>query len=382
MIFDSGSFFYYTLLDEINECMKNAHLILSDGTVYSGKSFGADVMVDGEVVFNTGMVGYPQTLTDPSYRGQILVTTYPLQGNYGVPDFHEKDEYGLHTHFESGDVHIRALIVSDYCDQYHHWEAKESLGDFLKEHNVPGITGIDTRALTKHLREHGVMLGKIVISDTLPTKKDVLNIVDPNESDLVKEVVLDEVKVYGKGKKKICLVDIGVKENIIRSLLRLDTTVIRVPYDYPFMDGSIQFDGLFLSNGPGDPAVNKKTIAEIKKAIDADVNIFGICMGNQLLALASGGKTYKLKYGHRGQNQPCVDVMTHKCIITSQNHGFAVDAKTLPKGVQVWFENANDRTNEGIRYKKGNIRSVQFHPEATPGPQDASYLFEEFVKSV
>lgn len=236
--------------------MKTAHLILSDGTVFTGKSFGSDVNQNGEVVFNTGMAGYPQTLTDPSYRGQILVSTYPLQGNYGVPKWDDIDEFGLRTHFESDEIHIRGLVVTDYSQDYHHWEAEKSLGDWLKENNIPAITGIDTRALTKKLREKGVMIGKILIQEEVPTMKDVQNIEDPNDGDLVGEVSTSEVKVYGNGKKKICLVDTGVKNNIIRNLLQFDTTVYRVPYNNLFMDEGFEYDALFLSNGPGDPEKN------------------------------------------------------------------------------------------------------------------------------
>lgn len=362
--------------------MQTAHLILSDGTVFTGKSFGSDTNQDGEVVFNTGMAGYPQTLTDPSYRGQILVSTYPLQGNYGVPKWDEVDEFELRTHFESDEIHIRGLIVTDYSENYHHWEAEKSLGDWLKENNVPAITGIDTRALTKKLRDKGVMLGKILIQEEVPTLSDVKNLLDPNDGDLVAEVSTPEIKVYGTGKKKICLVDTGVKNNIIRNLLQFDTTVYRVPHNHLFMDEGFEYDALFLSNGPGNPEKNAILIDQVKKAIDADVTIFGICLGNQIISLASGAKTYKLKYGHRGQNQPCIDVNTGKCIITSQNHGFAVDESSLPDGVEMWFKNANDGTNEGVQYKNKNIRSVQFHPESTPGPEDAKYLFAEFISQI
>lgn len=362
--------------------MKKAFLILSDGTIFEGTSFGAETSTDGEVVFNTGMTGYPQTFSDPSYRGQILCLTYPLQGNYGMPDFEAQDEFGMKAHYESEGVHIRALIVSSYSEDYNHYQAKQSLGAFLKEHNIPAIQGIDTRTLTKKIREHGVMLGKIVISEEVPDPTVAAAIQDPNDLDLVGEVSIKEVITYGTGKKRICLVDTGEKNNILRCLLHLDTTVIRVPYDYPFMDGSLEFDGLFFSNGPGDPDKNEKTIAQAKKALDANVKIFGICLGNQILALAAGGKTYKLKYGHRGQNQPCINIKTGKCMITSQNHGFAVDADSLPDTVKTWFTNANDGTNEGMYFTDKPVKSVQFHPESTPGPEDASYLFKEFVDSL
>ncbi len=355
-----------------------AKLILQTGEVFEGESFGYEANINGETVFNTGMVGYPETLTDPSYKWQILVCTYPLQGNYGVPDFKEKDTNGIRKHFESDSVHISALIVSEYSENYHHCEATTSLGEFLKSQKIPAITGIDTRLLTQIIREKWCILGKIIMEGT----KDTLNFEDPNTRLLSYEVGTKEVQTYGKGKKKICLVDMGVKNNMLRNFLKHDVTIIRVPWDYPFMDGTIKFDGLFISNGPWDPAVYTKTITEIKKAIDAKKKIFGICLWNQLLALAMGAKTYKLQYGHRGQNQPVKDLKTGKCILTSQNHSFAIDEKTLPKNIIPWMRNINDGTNEGIYFKDKKIWSVQFHPESSPGPNDSTYLFEDFISSL
>lgn len=356
-----------------------AHLILSDGTIFSGESFGYEQWTSGEVVFTTWMVGYPETLTDPSFSGQILTLTYPLQGNYGVPDIDILDEWWLPVWFESHRIHIQALLVNNYSAVYNHGEADQSLGDFLKSQEIPAITGIDTRALTKKLREEGVMLGNIVIGE-IPTKKQVFD--DPNRRNLVAEVSCDKVKTYGNGSKHICVVDLGIKNNILRELLKYDTTLIRVPHNYPFMDGSLKFDGLFLSNGPGDPTQNIIAIEQLKKALQVDMSIFGICLGNQLLALAAWANTYKLKYGHRGQNQPCKDMHTGRCVITSQNHGFAVDTKTLPKWVIPRFVNINDNTNEGIMFQSQQVKSVQFHPESTPWPNDSVYLFEEFVQSL
>lgn len=357
--------------------MTTASLVLSDGTTYNWFSFWCSTASDWEVVFNTWMTGYPETLTDPSYRWQILVTTYPIQGNYWVPDISLIKDW-LTEYFESNQIHVRWLIVSDYSFKYNHFEAYESLSDFLSQYNIPWIYWIDTRALTKRLREHGVMLWKIV-QDNSSSKK---NIIDPNDSDLVWEVSTKEIQTFWNGKKKICLVDMWVKNNIIRSLLRYDVTIKLVPYDYPFMDGSINFDGILITNWPWDPARNSKTINEIKKAIQADKNLFGICMGNQLIAHALGAKTYKLKYWHRSQNQPCIDKQTGKCIITSQNHWYAVDKKTLPDNVEVWFMNANDGTIEWIEVPWRKIRSVQFHPEAYPGPEDSEYLFKDFINSL
>lgn len=340
------------------------YLHLKDGTKFLGKSFGSDVSASGEVVFSTGMTGYVESLTDPSYAGQILVCTFPLIGNYGVPD--EK-------FFESNKIQVSGLVVSEYSEAYSHADAKLSLGTWLKRSGVPAITGVDTRALTKKLREHGVMLG--ALSDKRPTK-----FVDPNKENLVANVSTTEIQTYGTGKKKIVLVDCGAKENIVRSLVSRDATVIRVPWNYDFTQ--LEYDGLLLSNGPGDPTRCGITIAHIKKVMAQKKPILGICLGNQLLALAAGAKTYKLKYGHRSHNQPCIDTTTGRCYITSQNHGFAVNEKTLPRDWQPWFTNANDNSNEGIRHKKMPWRSAQFHPEATPGPTDTAWLFDDYINSL
>lgn len=336
-------------------------LYLKDGTVIGGTSFGSNAPAFGEVVFNTGMVGYVESLTDPSYAGQILVCTYPLIGNYGVP----KSE-----RWESEKVQIAGLIVSEYCDEYSHREATQSLSAWLKESDVPAIQGIDTRALTKKLREHGVMLGCL-------SEKKPRAFVDPNEENLVARVSCKEKKEYGNGPIRIIAVDCGMKENIIRKLVRSETRIIRVPWNYDFTND--EYDALFLSNGPGDPMRCTPTIAHIKKAMTANKPILGVCLGNQLLALAAGATTYKLKYGHRGQNQPCIQTSNDRCYITSQNHGFAVDAKTLGAEWEEWFVNANDGSNEGIRHKTKPWHSVQFHPEASPGPTDTEWIFDEFI---
>lgn len=343
-------------------------LHLKDGTVFEGESFGAPIAKDkpvhGEVVFSTGMTGYVESLTDPSFAGQILVCTYPLIGNYGVP----ADKY-----FESKKIQVAGLIVSEYCQEYSHSDAVKSLGDWLKESGVPAIQGIDTRALTKKLREHGVMLGHLAYRPT----RSIESFIDPNEENLVAKVSPRAVHVYGNGPIKIIAVDCGMKENIVRSLARPEVTLVRVPWDYDFTKDS--YDALFISNGPGDPTRCGATIGHIKAAMKDSKPILGICLGNQLLALAAGASTYKLKYGHRGQNQPCVDAQTGRCYITSQNHGFAVDEKTLPTDWKVWFTNANDGSNEGIRHKTKPWRSVQFHPEASPGPTDTAWIFDEFL---
>lgn len=354
-----------------------AKIILADGTTIEGTPFGAPTDVQGEVVFNTGMVGYPESLTDPSYKGQILVLTYPLIGNYGVPDG-ARDKWKIKKNFESNEIQIRGLIVSEYCKDFHHWKAKQSLGDWMKRTGVPGMTGIDTRALTQKLRTRGVMLGQIVQNGHAPAKA----VKDPNEENLVEQVSIARPIVYneGRGKKRIVAIDTGMKNNILRSLLQRDVTIIRVPWNYNIWKSAQKFDGLFISNGPGNPAVLHETHEIVRKALEKKIPTFGICLGIQIMAIAAGARTYKLKFGHRAQNQPVVDLYTKRCYLTSQNHGFAVNAKTLPKDWSVWMKNANDSTVEGIRHKKLPFMAVQFHPEATPGPIDTAYLFDEFIK--
>ncbi len=350
---------------------KKAILELEDGTVFDGKFFGYEKACSGEVVFNTAMTGYPESLTDPSYEGQILVTTFPLIGNYGVPPQNEKD--GMANYFESEKIHCEALICQDYSWEYSHWLAKESLSDWLKREQIVGIYGIDTRALTKLLREKGSMLGRIFIDgDEKPTFHD------PNKENLVAKVSCKEPIVYGEGDKTVVLVDCGTKNNIIRCLVKRGVKVVRVPWDYDF--SQIVYDGLFISNGPGDPDMADATVANIKKALSGDKPICGICMGNQLLSKASGAKTYKLKYGHRSHNQPVRQVGTNRCFITSQNHGFAVDSSTLGADWEPLFVNMNDGTNEGIRHKSKPFFSAQFHPEACSGPLDTEFIFDDFIK--
>ena len=401
-----GAFFYLGFPPALRGLFSNMRLVLKDGTVFEGKSFGAARSIAGEVVFNTGMVGYPEAFTDPSYAGQILVCTYPLIGNYGVPDKRQ---------FESQKIQIAGLVVSEYSENYSHHSAKQSLANWLKRSGVPAITGVDTRALTKKLREHGVMLGKLVVSRTKnpirkPSAFNGAGFTDPNKENLVARVSPKKKKVYGKGPIRLVVVDCGIKENIIHSLIRPGTTVIRVPWDYDFTRE--KYDALVLGNGPGDPTMCTPTIEHVKHAMKDGKPILGICLGNQLLALAASASTYKLKYGHRSQNQPCCEVWrsaehapkTHRqtlqrgqpgtiriasrqvevgrCFITSQNHGYAVEAKTLPHDWGEWFINANDGTNEGIRHKMKPWRSVQFHPEACPGPTDTSWIFDEFLEQI
>lgn len=356
--------------------MRNVTLVLEDGTKFHGKSFGYEKPVAGEVVFNTAMTGYPESLTDPSYAGQLLVLTYPLIGNYGVPPF-TTGEDGIAHFMESDRIYVSALIVSDYSETYSHWNAVESLGEWLQREQIPGITGIDTRELTKILREHGVMMGKIIFDD----KPDEIPEAQYEGVNFVAQVSCKDVIRYNSGaSKKVVLVDCGVKNNIIRSLLRYDVEVIRVPWDYDFND--LEFDGLFLANGPGDPDTCSATVENIRKFLNNPTvrPCMGICMGNQLLSKAAGASVYKLKYGHRSHNQPVRLAGTEKCYVTTQNHGYAVDSKTLPADWEPLYINMNDGSNEGVRHKTNPWFSSQFHPEACSGPTDTTFMFEEFVK--
>lgn len=357
--------------------MKNVTLVLSDGTRFHGKSFGYDAPVAGEVVFNTAMMGYPESLTDPSYEGQLLTLTFPLVGNYGVPPF-TMEENGIPSFMESERIHASALIVSDYSDYYSHWNAVESLSEWLKREKVTGITGIDTRELTKVLRENGVMMGKILFDEN----PELIPEADYAGVNFVDRVSCKEIIRYNEGAgKKVVLVDCGVKANIIRSLLSRGVEVIRVPWNYDYTD--MEFDGLFLANGPGDPDMCEESVNIIRKQISRSRKpICGICMGNQLLAKAGGATIYKLKYGHRSHNQPVRQVGTNKCYVTSQNHGYAVDAKTLEADWEELFVNMNDGSNEGIRHKTNPWFSSQFHPEACSGPVDTSFIFDKFIDTL
>ncbi len=348
-------------------------LILENGSVFHGFSFGYESPTAGEVVFNTAMVGYPESLTDPSYSGQILVATFPLIGNYGVPA--DSTENQLSAFYESEKVHVKGFIVSEYSFDYSHWNAAKSLSEWLIEEKVVGVYGIDTRELTKVLRETGAMLGKIVFDG-----EEDIPFHDPNKENQVAIASCKEVITYGNGSKRICLVDCGVKHNIIRHLLQRDTTIIRVPWDYDF--NTLEFDGLFISNGPGDPDMCGVTVDNIRRFMETGKPIFGICMGNQLLSMAGGASTYKLKYGHRSHNQPVRMVGTNRCFVTSQNHGFAVDNRTLGADWEPLFINMNDDTNEGIRHKNRPYFSCQFHPEAASGPTDTAFLFDDFLQLI
>ncbi len=347
-----------------------AYLELVDGTKYHGQVFGHPAAAAGDLVFNTGMTGYPETFTDPSYTGQIVVLTYPLIGNYGVPaiGLHDNLSFGA----ESDRAHVRGVVVADYSAQFSHWEANQSLGTWLAEQQVVGLTGIDTRAVTKRLRDHGTLAARIVVNDCPPEFEN------PDATNLVARVSIDHPTEYPAGPKRVLLIDCGCKSNIIRSLLNRNVTVLRVPWDFDPRHES--YDGILVSNGPGDPTVCQATIDHLRTAMNDQKPIFGICLGHQLMALAAGASTYKLKFGHRGQNQPCIEVGSHRCLITAKNHGYVVDETSIPADWESSYFNANDSTNAGIRHKHKPFFSVQFHPEAFPGPCDSGFLFDRFVE--
>ena len=357
--------------------MRKVTLELEDGTRFHGYSFGYEHPVAGEVVFNTAMMGYPESLTDPSYAGQLMVLTYPLVGNYGVPPF-TINESGIATFMESDRIYASAVIVADYSEEFSHWNACESLADWLKREHVPGITGIDTRELTKVLREHGVMMGKILFDD----EPDNIPNADYEGVNFVDKVSCKDIIRYNEGAgKKVILVDCGVKHNIIRCLINREVEVIRVPWNYDYT--SMDFDGLFLGNGPGDPDMCEDAVVVLRKQMSMSRKpICGICMGNQLLAKAGGAKIYKLKYGHRSHNQPVREVGTDRCYITSQNHGYAVDASTLGPEWHELFVNMNDGSNEGICHVENPWFTSQFHPEACSGPVDTEFMFDRFVQKL
>ncbi|MCP4599604.1 MAG: glutamine-hydrolyzing carbamoyl-phosphate synthase small subunit [Proteobacteria bacterium] len=361
-----------------------AQLSLEDGSIYKGLCFGRSISTAGEVVFNTGMVGYPESLTDPSYRGQILVLTYPLVGNYGVPAF-SRDEFGIPVGFETDRIQAAGLVVSEHSEHYSHFSADKSLHTWLDEEGIPAISGIDTRALTKRLREHGTMLGKIETAD------EEIPLFDPNVTDLVSLVSVPEVTRIepSPGSPTVVVLDCGCKASIIRNLLKRGLNVVRVPYDHYFL--GIDFDGLLISSGPGDPKMCTTTIRNVEHALAVGKPILGICLGHQILGLATGADTYKLRFGHRSQNQPCLEQgdfspgftsTRSRAVITSQNHGYAVRKTGLPEDWRIWFKNANDNTVEGIRHITKPFFGVQFHPEATPGPVDTAWIFDEFATQV
>ena len=377
------------MVQEHNSCKsKKAALVLEDGTFFVGKGFGATRKLTGEVVFSTQMVGYPEALTDPSYKGQILALTYPLIGNYGVPPYDLN--LGLPLYFESDRIQTSGLIIHELCTEPYHWASTRTLDKWLLDENIPGISGIDTRRLTKKLRTHGVMLGIIQTCeegeepDLDKLIKEAQTIPDPNATDLVSEVSVKKPVHYKvDGKHTAVLIDCGVKNSIIRNLLKRGISVVRVPYDFSAKEIlDYHPNGVFLSNGPGDPKKCVKTVEAVREIVEK-VPLMGICLGAQILALSVGGDTYKLKFGHRSQNQPALDVNTNRCYITTQNHGYAIDTECFCRiPLEPWFINANDRTIEGVKHKTKPVFAVQWHPEASPGPYDTEWLFDMFLKNM
>lgn len=365
---------------------KKAVLLLEDGTVFQGVGFGAEIEVSGEVVFNTSMYGYPELLTDPSYYDQIVVMTYPIIGSYGVPSRSLSDQHGLPLHFESDSVKVKGYAVHSLSNPSH-WSSERTLQDWLESENVPGISGIDTRALTRKLRTNGTMLGTLkVTSGELGLEqgeRGLKKMQDPNQYDLVRHVSPTQPISYMRNNgTSIVIVDCGAKFGIVRELLAKGVSVVRVPYDYS-LDQILAYNphGIVISNGPGDPAKCEKTIETTGQIInDTKLPVMGICLGSQILGLAAGGSTFKLKFGHRAVNHPCVDLKTGRCYITTQNHGYTVDENSIKDtDFEVSFVNINDKTVEGIRHKKKRIIGVQWHPESSPGPHDTQFLFAEFL---
>lgn len=366
-----------------------AVLVLEDGSYFVGHGFGAAKKVSGEIVFSTSMVGYPEALTDPSYKGQILALTYPLVGNYGVPPYDL--ELGIPLYFESENIKVTGLVIHELCKQPYHWASTKTLDEWLKSENVPGIYGIDTRKLTKKLRIKGVMLGILQVCEeeqnpNLETLlKEVNEVPDPNSIDLVKEVSIREPVHYEVGgSKKVVLIDCGVKNGILRNLLQRRVNVVRIPYDFSTKE-ILEYNpnGVVVSNGPGDPKKCVKTIECVRELVEENIPIMGICLGTQILALALGGDTFKMKYGHRSQNQPALDLKTGRCYITTQNHGYSVNPDSLKDtSLETWFTNANDKTVEGIKHREKPVFALQWHPEASPGPYDTEFLFDEFLKTM
>jgi carbamoyl-phosphate synthase small subunit len=367
---------------------KKAVLLLEDGTFFVGKGFGASKKTSGEVVFSTSMVGYPEALTDPSYKGQILTLTYPLVGNYGVPPFDLN--FGLPLYFESDRIQVQGLVIHELCHNPHHWASTRTLDKWLSDEGIPGIYGVDTRHITKKLRAHGVMLGILQVCEVgeEPNLDQLLaqakSIPDPNLTDLVRQVSAKKPVHYKvDGKHTVVLIDCGVKYSIIRNLLKRGISVVRVPYNFSAKEVmEYKPSGVFLSNGPGDPKTCVKTIDCIRELVD-EVPLMGICLGAQILTLAMGGDTYKLKYGHRSQNQPALDLKTNRCYITTQNHGYAIANESIKKTpLDAWFLNPNDKTVEGVKHKTKPVFAVQWHPEASPGPYDTEFLFDTFAKTL
>ncbi|MDE1764784.1 MAG: glutamine-hydrolyzing carbamoyl-phosphate synthase small subunit [Thaumarchaeota archaeon] len=367
---------------------KFGKLVLEDGTVFEGKGFGYSTTVFGEAVFNTGMVGYTESLTDPSYSGQILTLTYPLVGNYGVPDQSEKDSDGIRKYFESDRIQARGLVVHELSLTASHWNIAMTLDEWLYNEKIPGISGIDTRALTTKLRTGGVMMAALAVSekeiDAEDLKKKLAAAKKYNDEEFMDVVSVKEPQVYGEGKESVVIVDTGVKNAILRNVRHLGYKVIRVPWNYS-IEKILSYNpkGVVISNGPGDPVKCAKTMETAKNLIEKNIPTLGICLGAQILGLAGGASTYKIKYGHRGQNKSCIDLENKKVYVTSQNHGYCINPESLKNtDFKLWFANTDDNTVEGIRHTKKKVIAVQFHPEASPGPFDCMFVFEELKKLI
>jgi carbamoyl-phosphate synthase small subunit len=362
---------------------KFGKLVFGDGTVLDGMGFGYSAAVFGEIVFNTGMVGYPETLTDPSYSGQILTLTYPLVGNYGVPDPSIKDKDGISKFFESDKIQVRGLVVHELSLTASHWNLAMTLDEWMHNEKIPGISGIDTRELTKKLRTGGVMMAALVVSDTEidveEIKKQLASSPNYNSEKFMDIVSTKHEEVYGSNEKSVVVIDTGVKNAILRNLRNLGYKVIKLPWNTS-IEKVLSYNpkGVVISNGPGDPQNCPDTIDTAKKLIEKNIPTLGICLGAQIIGLAGNTETYKLKYGHRGQNKPCVNLENNQIYVTSQNHGYGIDPDSLKDSeFNLWFKNADDKTVEGIKHKTKNCIAVQFHPEAAPGPYDCKFVFEE-----
>jgi len=348
--------------------------------------FGFSTTSIGEIVFNTGMVGYTETLTDPSYSGQILTLTYPLVGNYGVPDPEQKNDDGIPNHFESEKIQVKGLIVHELSTTASHWNISMTLDEWMNNENIPGISGIDTRHLTKILRQSGVMMGALVVSeneiDEDKVKEQLNSAINYNDEKFMDQVSTKEIQIFGKDKKNVVLVDTGAKNAIIRNIRELGYNVIKVPWNTSIEKiESLNPQGVIISNGPGDPEFCQETIKTAKTLIEKNIPMLGICLGAQIIGIAGGAETYKLKYGHRGQNKPCINIEDNQVYVTSQNHGYCINPDSLKNSeFDLWFTNADDKTVEGIKHKDKKCIAVQFHPEASPGPYDCKFIFDKLKK--
>ena len=365
-----------------------AVLLLEDGTLFLGKGFGAEETVVGELVFNTGMVGYPESMTDPSYAGQVLCFTYPLIGNYGVPSAEEKDVFGLPRYFESGGIKVTGIVVQEYCQRPNHWASVQSLSAWMSDQGVPGIEGVDTRALVSMIRERGVMMCALATGPEVASRRELRKLLEKaaryDSVDFVRRVSTTKAETFGISEKKVVLIDCGAKGSIIRNILGRGYSVVKVPFASSYAQ-VMQHDpaGVIVSNGPGDPRLCTDTVKTTARLVDSEVPVLGICLGEQVLGMSQGAETYKLKYGHRGQNKPVVDLVSGRGYVTSQNHGYAVDPKTLSKtDLKPWFINADDQSVEGLVHGRKACIAVQFHPEAAPGPYDTEFVFDRFTEMI